>query len=230
MAKIPKKYYLLVDTETSNNGGYVIDYAHVLVDKSGTIIQTYNCLISDYIKLGLFTSKSGEFTSQKNAEKMKFYRREYKAGRLDFISKKELDTILDKLLSEYDNITFVAYNATFDLSALKKSGFNQFDNLPILCLWQASLKLIVTKPSYARFCLINRFFSEKIICRSNAETIFAWLTENPDFIEKHTALSDCLDVELPIFRYILRQKKKMDYKPFNWRELVVNNTAKLAYS
>jgi hypothetical protein len=58
---------------------------------------------------------------------------------------------------------------------------------------------ITQTEEYQEFCKANgRMTKHKTPrCRENAETLYAFLTGNPDYVEQHTALADC-EIELAI--------------------------------
>ena len=58
---------------------------------------------------------------------------------------------------------------------------------------------ITSTREYQEFCKAHGKMTKhkKPRCRENAETLFAYLTKNPNYIEQHTALADC-EIELAI--------------------------------
>ena len=62
---------------------------------------------------------------------------------------------------------------------------------------------------FLRFCLENGFYSESGNCKTSAETVWAYLTQAPEFEERHTGLED-VKIEVEIMAHCFRQHKSMD--------------------
>ena len=62
-----------------------------------------------------------------------------------------------------------------------------------------ALQTICHQKGYARFCRENGFKSRSgKSCATSAESVYAFITNNPEYKEEHTALSDAL-IEMEIF-------------------------------
>jgi hypothetical protein len=66
------------------------------------------------------------------------------------------------------------------------------------------------RPTYKRFCESHNFMTrhKKPQPQMKAETVYRYITNNPNFIESHTGLQDTA-IEKEIFTFCLRQHKKM---------------------
>ena len=60
---------------------------------------------------------------------------------------------------------------------------------------------------YKNFCKENGFISEKGNYKTSAECAYRFITDNKEFEESHTSLSDC-EIEKEIFMTCLRKHKK----------------------
>ena len=87
---------------------------------------------------------------------------------------------------------------------------NQFfsDNVEIWDIWTMALYTLCASYRYADFCDAHGFCSDKGNRKSSAETVYRYITKNPDFVESHTALSDT-EIEAEILSAIFRRKKKL---------------------
>lgn len=108
-----------------------------------------------------------------------------------------------------------AYNCSFDREAiqkilpapdvLQKMGVDWFD------IWSAVVMTKCLNKKYVKFCRDNGFVTEKGNCKTSAEVVWAFLTNNPTFEEEHTGLADC-DIEYKILLAAKSSKKKIDGK------------------
>lgn len=81
------------------------------------------------------------------------------------------------------------------------------EDFPIVDIWQEACDNIATLKKYKDFCLKHGKVSQSgLYFSTNAETMSAFLRDNPNFIEEHTALQDCF-IEAEILSRILKRKK-----------------------
>lgn len=73
----------------------------------------------------------------------------------------------------------------------------------IFDIWAMACKTILNTDEYRKFCLDSGYHS-KMYFKSSAEIAYRFLTQNHDFIESHTALSD-VEIETEIFMKIIRE-------------------------
>lgn len=109
-----------------------------------------------------------------------------------------------------------AYNAKFDRSALnatiadESNGYCRFF-MPYKTqwrdIWGAASECITNTPKYVKWCAKNDYMSAKGNPQTSAEVVYRYLTGNHEFIEDHTALSDC-EIELAILLKCMKARKK----------------------
>ena len=97
-----------------------------------------------------------------------------------------------------------AFNSGFDVRSIAKTCELLKSKNPtadgISDIWKGMANPIITSTrEYQEFCKANGKMTKHKTprCRENAETLFAYLTGNPNYIEQHTALADC-EIELAI--------------------------------
>ena len=220
---INKKYYLTSDTETCEgnidgkvvaDNSFVYDVAWCIHDNKGNIV-----LSRQYIVYEIFFGMPTSMNSAYYAEKIPMY--------LDRITKKELLVksfwnIRQQLLKDfyqYNCEAIIAYNALFDYKALNatcrylsQSSCRYF--CPYGLPWECSLKmcrqLVNPMKTYGMFCRENGFLTKHKKPRNQlkAETVYRYITNNPNFVESHTALED-VKIEVAIYAYLKRKHKKM---------------------
>ena len=99
-----------------------------------------------------------------------------------------------------------AYNSPFDENVFNYDCdwykcANPFDNIPIFDI-RAYVHNFLINEDYLKFCEENKCFTEKDNYSTTAETVYKYLTNNPDFAEEHTALADSL-IECEILEKML---------------------------
>lgn len=115
-----------------------------------------------------------------------------------------------------------AYNVAFDKGAIedrllgfsisKLMGFEWYD------IMKSAVHNLYLSPKYIDFCLKNGFVTEKGNLKSSAESGYAYLSENKDFMEEHTGLADC-KIEYMLYLKARAKKKKIKRSNGDWRTL-----------
>lgn len=100
-----------------------------------------------------------------------------------------------------------AYNSPFDdkVFAFNCDWFktrNPFDSLPIYDIRGYANAFITGEDNYFGFCDEHQCFTESGNYSATAESVYKFITENPDFEEAHTALRDS-EIEAEILLYCL---------------------------
>lgn len=222
MAK--KKFGILLDTETVSKQGetLVYDLAWLVIDNNGNVIEEHNFIIDE-----VYSDFPALFDSQFiTYDKYLWYSDALAHGMLESISAFDALNALYLSMCEY-NVSFVtAYNVPFDLKAIDQTCkclrvSNPFEVyecltgnvLDIMDLWRLAKSHIVTKP-YEQFCVENGFLTDKHKkAKTSAEIVYKWISDDVDFVEDHTALSDCL-IEVEIYVKCKRKKKRIPESVF----------------
>lgn len=81
------------------------------------------------------------------------------------------------------------------------------EEFPIADLWYIACDRLVNNQRYKNFCLDNEFITQSgIYFKTSAETTFAYLIKDSEFIESHTALDDAR-IEMEILTKALKKGK-----------------------
>ena len=206
-----KKYYMVLDTETTSNAKTVFDIAYTIIDRQGNIIEQNNYLVKEIIDnpflRGILQRDRFSACKYKN-----FYQELYKNKNLvkPFL---EIRRNIRRTVRKY-NCTVVAYNASFDFTALndmakdlgKKSFFTK--ETPIWDLWNIALHTLCDSMNYVKFCDGNGFVNERGNRQTTAESVYRYVTKDTSFEEAHTALADT-EIEAKILLACLKRHKKM---------------------
>lgn len=88
-----------------------------------------------------------------------------------------------------------AYNSEFDERVFEFNCdwykcINPFDNIPIFDIRGYVHKFIAFTQTFQNFCDTHKLYTESGNYSTTAETLFKYISQQIDFVEEHTALSD----------------------------------------
>lgn len=196
-----KKMYCILDTETVGGATKPTGFYHlggVICDRNGNIVGCFNYLIAEMLDLIEFDEYA-----KKN---MNLYLQMLQEGTATLIDTQENAVAMVNALCEYYNVgVMMAYNSGFDYC--KTMCGQLIAEREFIDLWLMALECICQKVSYRKFCAESGRYNKKGNCRTNAESVFAYLTNTPDYCEEHTALEDS-KIELEIFNACIKSHKK----------------------
>jgi hypothetical protein len=208
---IKSKRHFIIDVETVGmKEKYIINLGLVIGDNKGNILATYEWNIQENIIKGYRMPNAWQFylgnvVECKQAKKVNTFKEFFE----DFV----------KILNEYrqHDIEFWSYNASFDYTAFIKNleyvGIElsekqkRFFHLRWFCIWNYAVNVLMNRPSYRKYAKENNHYTQKGNMITNAEVCYRYITNDPQFIEDHTGLSDAL-IEYKILMYCKRQGKK----------------------
>lgn len=94
---------------------------------------------------------------------------------------------------------------------------------PLFCIWGLTCHHLINNDDYRNFCIKNKFYTpSKKYYPTNAEIVYAFLTNNEQFKESHTALEDVnieIEILLKVWEKQKPQKMTMGIIYFPFREL-----------
>jgi hypothetical protein len=213
-----KELALVVDVETAGgfNNPLVYDLGlAVVVRATGEIIESRSLIVYD-----VFVGMKNEMQSAYYAEKIPTYDAGIKRGDHDLVRFFTAWGIVRELVAKYGISRVYAYNAGFDRGALDNtlrvvSGGRYRHFMPRsvrwCCIWHMACQTILSQKRYRRFATANNMVSAAGNIRTSAEAAYAYMTNQPHFIEAHTGLED-VKIEAAILAYVLRQKKRVSEK------------------
>ena len=218
-----KTYLLGIDTETANGiptadgktdltDSLVYDIGYVVSDKKGNIYEKGSFAIAE-IFLWKELMSSAYFK-----EKIPNYWKEIENGTRQLKSIWTVKKTLANLIEKYNIKAWYAHNARFDMNALNNtvrylSGSKSRYFFPKIEIWDTlkmSRDVLKQRKTYTQFCDMNNFKTAQTPPQNQykAETIYRYITQNPNFEESHTGLEDIL-IESEILAYCFRSHKKM---------------------
>lgn len=216
-----KKYYLVVDVETANSTEQALTYdiGFSVCDKKGNVYESKSFAISDiFFDEKKIYNNYELMDSAYYANKLPQYYEGMRSGAWKVVPLLVARQEIHRLMKEYNINVVCAYNCNFDKNALNttlryisKSKIRWFFpyGTEFYCIWNMACQTICKQKGYLRFCLKNGLYSESGNMKTSAETVWAYMTQNPNFEEKHTGLED-VKIEVQIFAKCIAQHKKMD--------------------
>lgn len=199
---------LIIDTETTNN----LDDA--LVYDVGYLVADYNSKVyhkGSFVNADVFCDKELMSTAY-FVEKIPQYWEEIKKGERTLTSFRNIKWTLRHIMKEYNINKVYAYNCRFDYMSLATTQRYLTDSKwrwffpygtefhDILALSRHVLKKI---DSYRDFCVNNDYLTSRNANRYTAEIVARYFFDK-DFVEEHTALSDC-EIEYKILLECLKR-------------------------
>lgn len=210
-----KNIYAIVDTETAGNFSNPLcyDISTIFFDAKGNELFK-KCYIINEV-----WNNSELFNTAYYSYKRPLYDEINK----EYYNTKDFALEFSKKLTEYKVTHIIGYNINFDLNSLQNTvktytGRNIKFTKQIYDIWTMCCELIMNTQNYKNFCRENGFISQAGNYLSNAEVAYRYVTNNINFIEDHTALSDC-EIEKMLFLHCLSKKKKFTREVINmpWR-------------
>lgn len=236
-----KKYFLLIDTETTQTDK-VIDFGALIVDKAGLIHKEAGCLISPYYRdrdnHPLFYRKDAcNLWAKRNLPKRyENYDNMIKDGRRMIATVSAINRWLARAAQTYSP-TVTAYNLSFDLNKCRNTGIDLdiFSNR--FCLWHAAAMTWAHTKAFRKFIIDNHAFNPptshgNMSFKTNADIMARFILNDPNLEEEpHTALEDARDYELPILQKLVKRARAKDYmaaEPYSWQKWQVKDWFKPA--
>ncbi len=196
---------IVLDTETCNGftNPLVYDLGWVVATDEGGIIKERSYVIKE-----IFDNKK-LFETAYYKEKRPLYLMRLKTGYSKKVAYAYAMRQLTKDMQKY-NVTKLAYNSRFDNNSIAKTMkfLHKEKWNPLTTEIDDIMKYIspiTSAENYVNFCKENGFMTKHKTPRPQrkAETLYCYLTNNPNYKEEHTALEDS-KIELQI--YAIAQK------------------------
>lgn len=195
--------FCVLDTESTRPKrqfrGVVFDLGYKIIDRYGNNYGSASFLATDVLATNFpfYATQVGKYYSM--AFKQKIFPLSFEGIRESFNLK------LKDLQKQGHKIIVCAYNAKFDFSSLDYTSkilnhrtFLNVTGLRFLCIWEF----------WARTCPLN-YKAPKTkagMIRTNAESVFAFEFNKPEFVEDHTGLADA-EMESDLLLRILNRNR-----------------------
>lgn len=205
-----KTLYCTLDTETvggasTPTGTY--NFGCVIHDRQGNIFATCSLLVMEH-----FEEIRNDDYAKKN---FPIYAERLASGEMTAVATEaEALSIIRNLCRFYGVKYVMAYNTGFDL--VKTACRDLCNDFEFIDLYLMALQTITHQKGYAKFCRENGFKSRTgKSCATSAESVYAYITNNPDYEEEHTAFADAL-IEMAIFVKCYSLHKKFTKNAHQW--------------
>lgn len=205
-----KTIYCTLDTETVGGIDHPKGFYNIgctIHDRQGNIFATASILVMEY-----YDEIKNDDYAKKN---FPIYAERLARGEMTAVATEaEALSIVRNLCKFYAVKYVMAYNTAFDFTkTICGELLNEFEFIDIYLM---ALQTITHQKGYAKFCRANGFKSNTgKSCATSAESVYAYITGNPDYIEEHTAFADAL-IEMEIFVRCLRMHKKFTKNCHQW--------------
>lgn len=212
-----RKVFAILDIETLTDARLAFDIAWILKDSKGRTLETHNYLVREIVDTPFANILIRRDSFMKN--KAQFYMDGMAFNSFDIMSLVSIHDIFHAAAAKYNaKIVMCAYNAKFDYNVLNDNmqayyGMNFFDDsVEVVDIMTMALATICDTNKFVRWCQLNNHVTAKGNVQTNAETVYAYLTRNSDFVEAHHALEDC-EIESDIY-FKARSYRKKHHKQF----------------
>ena len=197
-----KTIYCTLDSETVGGASAptgMYNLGCTIHDKNGHIFATCSMLVMEHYD---------EIRTDDYAKKnFHLYEERLARGEMSAVATEEEAVSIVRNLCHFYGVRYVmAFNSGFDFC--KTICRQLLDEFEFIDLWLMAVQTICHQKGYAKFCRENGFKSSSgKSCATSAESVYAYITNNPDYTEEHTALNDAL-IEMEIFVKCLSLHKK----------------------
>lgn len=197
-----KTIYCTLDSETVGGASAptgMYNLGCTIHDKNGHIFATCSMLVMEHYD---------EIRTDDYAKKnFHLYEERLARGEMSAVATEEEAVSIVRNLCHFYGVRYVmAFNSGFDFC--KTICRQLLDEFEFIDLWLMAVQTICHQKGYAKFCRENGFKSSSgKSCATSAESVYAYITGNPDYTEEHTALNDAL-IEMEIFVKCLSLHKK----------------------
>jgi hypothetical protein len=205
-----KTLYCTLDTETvggATNPTGTYNYGATIHDREGNIFATTSLLVMEH-----FEEIRNDDYAKKN---FPIYIERLENGTMSAVATEEEALSIIYNLCRFYNVKYImAYNTGFDL--VKTNCRELAKEFEFIDIYLMALQTVCHLKSYATFCRMNGFKSRTgKSCATSAESVYAFISNNPNYEEEHTALSDAL-IEMEIFVKCLKMHKKFSKNIHQW--------------
>lgn len=205
-----KNIYCTLDTETFGgcaNPKGIYHLGGIIHNRQGEIYATFNYLIAEH-----YHEIEQDSYAKQNFNK---YFEMIQDGIVTMIvTEKQAVAMVNELCNFYNVNYIMAYNTAFDL--IKTQCRELINDRDFIDIYLMTVQTLTHLKKYATFCINNQLKSSSgKTVSTTAQTVYAYLTNNANYIEEHTALEDA-KIEMQIFLACLKTHKKFNRNIHQW--------------
>ena len=205
-----KTIYCTLDTETvggAANPKGMYNLGCVIHDKDRNVFATASMFVMEH-----YNDIEKDSYAKKNFH---IYEERLNNGTMSAVATERDAVEVVRNLCKFYNVKYVqAYNSAFDFKkTICRELLNDFEFIDIYLM---ALQTITHLKGYRKFCVANGFKSGSgKTCATTAESVYAFITDNAEYTEEHTALSDAM-IEKDIFVRCYKMHKKFTKNAHQW--------------
>ena len=210
-----RKVFAILDIETLTDARLAFDIAWILKDSKGNTLESHNYLVSEIAETPFAEILIRRDSFMKN--KSQFYMDGMTFNSFEIASLMHISNEFHAAAGRYNaKIVMCAYNAKFDYSVLNDNmnayyGIDFFaDDVEIVDIMTMALATICDTNKFVHWCQLTNHVTAKGNVQTNAETVYAYMSGDADFEERHTALADC-EIEREILFKARRYRRKLHF-------------------
>lgn len=205
-----KNIYCTLDTETYGGAAFpkgIYHLAGIIHDRQGTILATFNYLIAEH-----YEEIEKDSYGKRNFDK---YQQMVNDGIVTMISTEDAAIKMVSSICDFYGVRYMmAYNSGFDY--VKTACCRLLKDREFIDIYLMTLQTITHLKKYANFCRENGLCSSsRKSVATSAESVYAYITNNKDYKEEHTAFEDS-KIEMEIFLACQRMHKKYTKNMHMW--------------
>lgn len=219
-----KSYYLILDTETTNNfdNPLMYDIGGCVCDKKGKVMETFSFVIYE-----IYVQNKDLMKIAYYFDKIPMYDNQIKESSRKIVTLLTAKKHIDNLCNKYHIKAIIAHNMPFDYKStngtnryITKSKYRYFlpYGIPVWCSLKMAQSTVCKQKSYIAWCKKYGYITKNGRVKATAEILYRYITGDNSFVESHTGLEDVL-IEKEIFYWCMRQHKKMTKIPFRNKEI-----------
>lgn len=212
-----RKVFAILDIETITDARLAFDIAWIVKDSKGNTLEKRNYLVSEIMETPFASILIRRDSFMKN--KADFYMDGIAFNSFVIMSLEDIMYEFRDIATRYNaKVVMCAYNAKFDYTVLNDNmnayyGVDFFDtDVEVVDIMTMALATICDTNKYVRWCQLTDHVTAKGNVQTNAETVYAYLTRNAEYVEAHHALQDC-EIEADIY-FKARKYRKKHHKQF----------------
>ena len=198
-----RKIFCILDIETLTDARLAFDIAWMICDSKGNVLDTYNALVREILDMPFAYALLTRDSFIKN--KSQYYLDAINDGSIPIKSLHDIADDFALIGRKYNaRVVMCAYNGSFDFNVLNDNcvqlGWSNFfnPNIETIDIMTLALATICDSNKYVRWCLLHGAVTEKGNVKTNAQTVYAYMLDDINFVEQHHALADC-EIEHDIF-------------------------------
>ena len=194
---------MIFDTETvSLNKPFCYNIGYVIYDT-----KSHKTLVSKDFVVEQIWHNLSLFSTAYYADKRPIYVNRMKAKKVKMTKYGQVMRAMRADIKNFNVEIAYAYNSSFDERVFEFNCdwykvSNPLDTIPVIDIRPFAFNSMCQTRAYKEFCEKHENFTDSGNYSTTAESVFQFLTQNPNFVEEHTALNDS-EIETGILVYCM---------------------------